>query len=490
MNYLIPIITLFVTILFGQYVYIKIVNYKSIGGLKYILGFVFSLLLAFIIYLLREPLPNFRFAIMIFALATFASLLTSTEFMSALTAVIISVGICYSVFLISALITTSVIHAIYTGRRDLLMLFIAIPIHASIIIFLFKIRRFSKGIPFLKKKAASSLGLIICGLIVLILMLINRGPSEETGAWLFVGIALCSTGIIYWWRNGLTKQYREKIMERNIQDLERIIKEKEIQINKLQEDNEMMARIIHRDNKILPALVENVLLYMRSDENILANGNQILEQVELLIEERTGVLRREIKESAVTESQMNPIIDGVIKHMMMRASSEGVQFEIAEMSDFATLIDSFIKPIKFQTLLVDLIENAINATKDSNTKRVLISLCEDNGIYDLSVYDSGIYFDTETLINLGRKKTTTRTREGGSGLGYMEIFKIIEESNASLTITEYEPELSHFTKSISIRFDDKAEHILHTFRAEKIMGYCSDDVSIPLMKILNSKAMS
>jgi C4-dicarboxylate-specific signal transduction histidine kinase len=227
---------------------------------------------------------------------------------------------------------------------------------------------------------------------------------------------------------------------------------------------------------------------MRTDKNITANGRHILDQIEHLIEERTDILKQEINERAFMEPQMNPVIDGVIRHMMIRASAEGVQFEIAELSNFVSLIESKIQPLKLQTLLVDLVENAINATEDSSDKRVLISLCENNGIYELNVFDSGICFEVETLINLGKKKKTTRIRKGGSGIGYMEIFKILNESNASLTISEFEPEQSHFTKSVSIRFDDKAEHILHTSRAEVIMGFCSDEATIPLFKIMSSKA--
>jgi sensor histidine kinase regulating citrate/malate metabolism len=204
--------------------------------------------------------------------------------------------------------------------------------------------------------------------------------------------------------------------------------------------------------------------------------------------ERTGILNRELQKNELITSQINPILDGVIRYMMMKASAEGIQFEIAEMNGFASLIESVIQPIKLQTLIADLVENAINATKNSNAKRVLISLCEDDGIFCMSVYDSGTCFDAETLLNLGKKKKTTRNHEGGSGTGYMEIFKILNESNASLTITEFEPEQSCYTKSISIRFDDKAEHILQTYRSDFIMNLYSGEVTMPLLKIMCNKA--
>jgi len=488
MDEIYPRVIGFATILLSVFVYAKVLGYTKQSIKIYVLGAAFSFVLAIYIYLLGGIIPSARFALMILVLAVFLAIITKTELLLAFTATIVSIGISYGLIFVSVTISTTIIHIIFGDERLILTTTVAVVLQSISVYCLFRIKRFSKGIPFLKKKAARVIGCLISGAIILTFLIINRGISKETGGWVIAGTALCGIGLIHWWRQGLTKQYLEKVRERNNQELERLIGEKDVQIKKLQEDNEMMARIIHRDNKILPAMIENVLLYMRSDKNILSNGRQILEQVEQLIEERTEVLTRELNKNAIRESQYNPVIDGVIRHMMMRASAEGVQFEIAEMSNVVKLSESTIQPIKLQTLLVDLIENAINATAGSDIKHILISFSEDDGIFEISVHDSGVCFDPETLLCLGKKKITTRINDGGSGIGYMEIFKILNESNAGLTITEFEPEQSHFTKSISIRFDDKAEHILQTYRAEIIMGFCSGEASIPLLKIISSKA--
>ena len=476
------------TVLLSVFIYVKVLGYTKLSINKYLLGAAFSLILAYYVYLLSEIIPTARFALMIMMLAAFLAMVTKTELTLALTATIVSIGISYGLLLVSVFISTTLVHIIFNEQRLILTTLVSVALQSVSVICLFRVKRLSKGIPFLRKKAAGTIGCLISGIIIVTFLIVNRGISVETGGWVIAGAALCVIALIHWWRQGLTKHYRERVIERNLQELERTVNENEIQIKKLQEDNEMMARIIHRDNKILPSLVENVLLYMRSDRHVLSNGNKILQQIEQLIKERAGVLKSELNKCAEIEPQMNPIIDGVIRHMMMRASAEGVKFEIAEISDFRVLLESTIQPVKLQTLLVDLVENAINATENSSTKHVLISLCENNGIYELCVHDSGICFEAETLLNLGKKKTTTRTHEGGSGIGYMEIFKIINECNAGLTITEFEPELSHFTKSISIRFDNKANHILQTYRAEMIMGYNTDEESMPLLKIKSSKA--
>jgi signal transduction histidine kinase len=486
-NGIFPVVIWFVTILLCLFVFAKVINYKITGVFSCIRGIALSIILAFVIVILRDIVPFLRFVFMILMISVFLGITTKTQITLALTGAIISIGISYGLLLVSSFISTTFVFFAFGDQQLILEAVISVVLQAISVICLFRVKRFSKGIPFLRKRAAGVIGCLLSGAIMITFIIANRGISAETGVWAIAGTVLCAIGLIYWWRRGLTKQYRERVKERNIQELERIVNEKEARINKLQEDNEMMARIIHRDNKLLPALVENVLLYMRSDKNTESNGNQLLEQAEQLIKERTGILKRELNESIVKESQMNPIIDGVIRHMMIRASAEGIQFEIAELSNFSVLIESIIQPIKLQTLLADLVENAINATEDSRAGHILISLCENNGIYELSVHDRGVCFDAETLASLGKRKTTTRTREGGSGIGYMEIFKILNEYNASLTITEYEPEQSYFTKSVSIRFDKKAEYILHTYRAEAIMGFCPDEDSMPLLKIMSGK---
>ena len=89
------------------------------------------------------------------------------------------------------------------------------------------------------------------------------------------------------------------------------------------------------------------------------------------------------------------------------------------------------------------------------------------------VADSGIPFEAETLLNLGKKKTTTRQKEGGTGIGYMTVFEILREHNASLVIKEFKPGESVNTKAVIVRFDNNAEYLLITNREREIATMCS-----------------
>ena len=468
MGGIIPIIALSVTIILSQYVYSRLLNYNKVTFIKYVSSIVFSILLAYSVHLLREALPYFRFALMVPVLTSFLSVIFKTKFVIALTSTIISTGISYGALLISSVASISVILTLTGESYDTAAALAAFILQSVMIICLFKIKRFKKGVTFLKSTKAGSVGLIISGILVLIIVIVNSGIPAERGGWAIIGTALCVVGLIVWWRHGLTKQYRERVKERNTQEFENIIAEKDQQIKKLQEDNELMSSIIHRDNKLLPSLAVKVELFMKSEPFVSPAGKQILKQVEQLFEERAETIKRCSYDNTVPLLPGSQVIDGVLNHMMMRASEEGIQFEIAEKSDFAESIESTISSIKLQTILADLIENAINATVKSESKRVFVSFSVEDGIYELNVQDSGKPFEAETLKDLGIKKTTTRLKEGGSGIGYMTIFEILRECNASLIITEYLPGQSLFTKSITVRFDNRGKHILITGRAEEI----------------------
>jgi signal transduction histidine kinase len=318
----------------------------------------------------------------------------------------------------------------------------------------------------LHKRGAGAIGLVISGAILLIYVFINRGDIPDiTGIWLLVGAALSVAGLIFWWRRGLTNLYREKVRERNAQEYEQIIAEKDEQIRAFREDNKMMSDLIHKDNKLLPALRETVVLLMSSGADTLTNGKHILEQIQRHVDERTEVLSRSGSNMPSTNDIM---IDGIIYLMMKRASGKGIKFDIAVMGDISELTAEIIPADELQTLLADLIENAIIATSRCEHKQILITTIESESAYELSVQDSGIPFEAETLLSLGLKKASTHLNEGGSGAGYMTAFKILHRCKASLIITEYQPEQNGFTKSVAVRFDGKDAYIIQTYRADAL----------------------
>ena len=460
-------ITLLADILLSLYIFLKILNHNlaDIRRMKIAFGVVFSCLLVCVILALQITLPNSRFILRIVLTALFAGIATGTRINLALTASTISVGISYGLLLAVAFISNSLFH-IFSRTEDIVLPALSSVLMATILtVILFRIRRFRKGMLFLQKKRAGVIGSIICGAILLIAVLINRGISAELGAWLIIGSLLCILGVIIWWRYGLTKLYRERVLERNAAEYEKAIADRDAQIKRILEDNAAMAKLIHRDNKLLPALYAAVGAFMSNVEGTQANGRRIMEQIEQLMEERAGIIAQSQRSSKLLPSTNDILLDGTMNFMLLKASEQGIDFDIVMVGNLPELVDTVVSSLDLKTLSADLIENAIIATASSELKRVLITLSAKGGIFELCVQDSGIPFEIGTFMDLGKKKASTYLHKGGSGIGFMTVFEILRKYGASIIITEHEPGQEGFTKSISIRFDGMGAYTVKTYRA-------------------------
>jgi len=419
------------------------------------------------VYFLREYLPYFRFAVMLVIFVIFAKALTKTELTLTITIAVISIGICYGILIASTTVSTVLIHLIFKEPKLIITTFITAVTQILSTIYLFKIKRFSKGIPFLRNRKAGVIGLFISGVVMLIFALINRGIPAEMGGWMITGTAVCITCFVIWWRRGMTAVYRKQLKDRNIRDYEKIIAEKEQQITDLREDNDTMAFIIHRDNKAIRGIFNATVKYVKSDTKSKEDGENIISHIEHLLKERSGSIGNYTYDKKCIPVIKDIIFEGMINHMMEKAAAEGIIFEAAEICDFVYQCESGISSKELHTVFADLADNAINSVRNSETKRIRVSYNLIDNARLLCVRDSGVPFEPATLHELGTKRTTTRSGEGGSGIGYMAVFDIKRKNNASLIITESKPDESGFTKSVSLHFDGKSRCILKTYRADE-----------------------
>ena len=471
------IINLYALIQLSLFVYIRIFNLKNSAGFARIAGGIgFAVLLTCGVFALGEAAPYARFAVMILAIAVFMGKMTGTRFEMALAGTVISVGISYGAALISVVVSSFIIYLFSGSTHNMLMALLSVTAQTAFIVFLFRIRRFRKGILFLQTKEDGAAGVVIGCVILAAITLIGGADAAKSVEWGLIAAAIiCVAGLIFWWRRGLTRLYRERIRERDIREYERIIDEKDRQIQKLREINEFMAKLIHRDNKLLPAMYETVRAF--SDDcaarGARCEGLLIMSRIDELIRERTGIITQNQRENRILPKTEDSLIDGAMSHMLSKASEEGIQFDITVVGSISALTETVIPAIKLETVFADLIENAIIAASSSEYKRILITLGACGGVYELSVNDTGVPFETYTLMDLGKRKASTRLDNGGSGIGYMAVFEILREFGASIIITEYKPQKYGFTKSVRIRFDGRGEYLVYTYRADEFFAGCA-----------------
>lgn len=65
--------------------------------------------------------------------------------------------------------------------------------------------------------------------------------------------------LIYWWNYHITQTYRRYLKKNEINSLNILLEEKNKEIEFLKNDNDRLARGIHKDNKIIPIICNTIL---------------------------------------------------------------------------------------------------------------------------------------------------------------------------------------------------------------------------------------
>lgn len=314
--------------------------------------------------------------------------------------------------------------------------------------FFFRLKRLVKGFVFLENKKAVQIGIVFS----LIIMIFRSFSSDVI--YLLIGINLCTVGIHFWWQYQTTVLYKQRLVERDF-------KEKDTQIKKLTESNEFLAKTVHRDNKLIPAMYHAVHYFTNQEDvsfEAKKNGKNILAELDEIMQERKDVILKIQQDYKSLPSTEVTLIDYLLNHMFIKAKEEGIQFDVVVAGKIKNLIKDEIPKLKLETLLADLIENAMIAVSFSHYKKILLTMALIDDCYEIELFDSGIPFNAEILDNLGKKKMTTHADENGNGIGYLTIFDILKEVKASLIISESSQEDYRFTKSIKIRFDKRNDY--------------------------------
>ena len=148
-----------------------------------------------------------------------------------------------------------------------------------------------------------------------------------------------------------------------------------------------------------------------------------------------------------------------------------IDFQLQVNGNIHHMVNTYIGKEDLEILIADLIKNAIIAINHSENinKSILVRIGIIDGTYSLYVYDSGIEFEIDTLINLGIKPSTTHAKDGGTGMGLMNTFDTLRKYKASLLIDEYgKPIKDNFTKVVKIIFDNKSEYKIESYRKKEI----------------------
>lgn len=355
---------------------------------------------------------------------------------------------------------------------NLLSIFVGILQSLSILL-LFKNKRFKNGMPFLY--STSSFNIATALALFLIGFLIYR-PSIETNLLikvfsLFPYIILLLF-LIHWWQSQITKSYKRSLQLRELESLRMELAEKEKQVVELSRQNQELGRLIHKDNKLIPAMEHAVHEYFITDFATLDDAKNLAQtlllEIEALSKNRSNIILEMNISKSKHYSTGVPSLDTLLNYMDKRARQEHINLSVHMSIDLNTYIPKAITSEDLVHVLSDLLENAIIASKDRADANIQLQFYESEKHFIIEIGDNGIPFEITSLVNFGLTQFTTHEDTGGSGIGLMDIWKIKEKYSASLHITEYEDN-APFTKKIALIFNKKNRYSISTNRKEDIL---------------------
>ena len=466
----------YLLIIGGFYVYSKLLNLKR--PVKSIAAdFAFAVMLSALLYCFKLYLPFLIILVMIVISLVYITFMTKTRLELSITTTILSFGIGYAFYTVSALLASVMLklfNIVYSEDKVGVFFIIVAVIQLLLIRIPFKFRRFKSGMPFLRGKGASNTGVFISVLLLCGVMLISNNKNADLIYVVpAVAILLCGVFILFWWRRRLTKAYQERLRTDEIRGLQAAIQEKNEQIKKLEQHNDALAKIIHKDNKLIPAMELIVREYLQSFErednsHIREKGRMLLKQLEAMVRERSGIIGEYQSDNKKLPSTNVLPVDALMTYMFNKARKNEIEFELMISGSVKYLTENIISAPDLNTLLADLTENAIISAKNTANKKVLVSIGISDSCYVIDIFDSGIPFEIDTLVHLGLEKITTHADSGGQGIGLTTAFEILKTYCASFLIEEFFSENSLYTKKVSVIFDELNQYTIKTARSNAV----------------------
>lgn len=464
-------------LLIKNYVFILcyIISFKKILNIRKT-GSVFRLLLPILpfslIYSLIDYLyPYISYMILILCFSLFQTYMERLSFEISFITSLIAYAITYLLFAISAFIVSFVVALIpatdfniFSGNLWVYQCILAV-IELSLTLLIWQTKRLKNGLPFINNKKYTFLGVCISLCIVVLSSILNDGKADTYYFVLFLFVYIFTIMLIIYSRNSVTSTYMDELTKRTIQDLNYQLLTKNNQYNELFKDKERLSEIVHRDNKLIPALETAVTTYLKENADI-EQGQALLAEIERLSKERVTTIE-------LIEQKLNSIplchitaIDNLLSYMQQKAKQSEIQFDVNYHCDLNTVIEETIDINDLCTLLADLIENAIIATMHNKGNCIMLNFSIIKDSFTIQITDSGIPFEKEVLLKMGLEKITTHGDEKGTGIGMMKTFEILKQYHASLLIDEYDSSIGLYAKTISVICDDKNQFILYTLRDE------------------------
>ena len=468
----------FSIIFYSIYCYFKITNTKPRHSQHYILALIISFAASLFFTSLFSN--SFFLRILFSFIFIFAYIITNSnellyrKFIASLAAFSTSyITLSLASFILSVLLAPTSINIFEIP--EIYYILLSSIIQSILIFFLFKINRLKNGMPFLLKNnmptyILTSYIIIILG-IILICGIKTTNFNKQLNSLLFM--LFLAIALLIWWRRKLTQSYVEKLRVSEVETLYKEISDRDLEIEKLHAHNEELGQIIHKDNKLIPAMELAVRSYLQTaalmePEKAKQMGTELLAKLERMSADRAGIVKTYKENNTFRQRTGVSSIDAIVDFMENKASNLGIEYKYQFDKGIKEKLCAYISEDDFMHLLSEINDNAIIAASYSEKKDIHVHIGFIQNMLYIDILDSGIPFTPETYQNFGTLQHTTHGDHGGSGIGLMDLAKLKKQYKFSLQIYEYPPDESIYTKKIRLLFDKKNHYLIQSYRAREI----------------------
>lgn len=481
------------------YVFTKITNIDMNQKYFQISSLSFSLICASLISFFTQNCNLiFRLVFFFFSFFIFMLILSKTKSSLVLSISFVSFSISYFSLVISGFFLSIIIS--FFSRKSIVLInpfciFLGGIIQYFLVHILFHIKRLRKGMPFILHSRLMNIGTLSCLAIVFLLVYFSVAPPSSifihTSVLLF--ILFLAFLLLFWWRRRITLDYVQKLRMDEVESLYKKISDNEQEIEKLNTNNDYLSKVIHKDNKLIPAMEMALHSYLLEAPTMEAEearqfGADLLSQLQSMSAEREGIISNYQKNTDSHPKIGIYSVDAVILYMEKRAEKFNITYNLRFDNDIKDAIVGFIHERDMLHLLSDLIENAIIAVKDASHREIFLHIGFLQGGLFIDLYDSGIPFEPAVYQDFGNCQHTTHADSGGSGIGLMDIWNLKRKYKASLQIYEYLPDSDIYTKKIRFLFDHRNHFLLQTYRDKEIRSFITrSDLHVFPLKEMKKK---
>lgn len=393
---------------------------------------------------------------------------------SLLIVVLMSMPFTFAAFFLSSTILYVItsIQLFKSIRNSIIEYWLVGNIQMVVIYYFFKIKRFKDGFSFIKEDKFyknTNKNFIILSIVILTFIVFVHSTGALMNNITFSAIVFAMIFTIYLIKKYITNHYKSKMKDRTVEMLNEQIEAKDKIIEDLKEELSTVLNINHKYNHRISA-AEKAVAKLKFNEEFASENTEIIDLVNNLSKNyKNELLKIEKRDDDLPKTEVFGI-DNMLEYMSNEAKKNNISFEVEVKCNVKDIVDNIVNQSKLETLLADHINDAMIAIKySSNTShKIKIVFDKIDDINEIKIYDTGIEFEIDTLIKLGQEQITTHKDNGGSGIGFMTTFETLRECKGSLIIEEYNQEPENYTKAIIIKFDNKNEYRISSYRAETI----------------------